>query len=98
MLEVQPTWDDWYTRIYGISLHTDLLRAQPEASPARTEAMMDNPDIFLNICRTCTGSGEIGLGFWQECPVCSGTGTTTPPSDDELRAVTDDQPGREQGK
>lgn len=44
--------------------------------------MMDNPDIYLNTCRTCMGSGEIGLGFHQECPVCSGTGSASQPDDD----------------
>ena len=46
--------------------------------------MMDNPDIYLEICRTCCGSGEIGLGFHQECPVCSGTGNASPPDDTVL--------------
>lgn len=49
--------------------------------------MMDNPDIYLDICRDCCGTGEVGLGFYQECPVCSGIGSASPPSDDTLRQL-----------
>ncbi len=42
---------------------------------------MDNPYIYLDICRDCCGTGEVGLGFYQECPVCDGTGMATPPDD-----------------
>ncbi|MHC4062288.1 MAG: hypothetical protein ACYSR6_11905 [Planctomycetota bacterium] len=49
--------------------------------------MMDNPGIFLETCRTCMGSGGIGLGYWDPCPVCGGSGSEPPPTKEEIDEV-----------